>query len=188
MRWILYSSGNIPVDRKSKDRQILFKGTIDALSKGYAVALFPEGTSYTEPRIMQVKDGAAWSAMEYTKWAKENPNKAASKDVTIVPVSIVYTNKSKYRSCVSNHFFSTCTCDVHHICSRSSWSERFVLGVGCHKISDSHKLRFGTPITLDPYKEQFFSNEDGAARAAVKRLTRAIETEMIETSINAPDW
>ena len=99
-RWILYSSGNIPVDRKNKDRQKLFKGTIDALAKGEAVALFPEGTSYTEPRIMQVKDGAAWAAMEYTKWAKENPDKAASKDLLIVPVSIVYTNKSKYRSAV----------------------------------------------------------------------------------------
>ena len=101
LRWILYSSGNIPVDRKSKDRQKLFMGTTRALAGGEAVALFPEGTSYTEPRIMQVKDGAAWAAMEYTKWAKENPDKAASKDVLIVPVSIVYTNKSKYRSAVS---------------------------------------------------------------------------------------
>lgn len=105
--WILYSSGNIPVDRKSKDRQKLFKGTIEALAKGGAVALFPEGTSYTEPRIMQVKDGAAWAAMEYTKWAQENPHKAAHKDVRVVPVSIVYTNKSKYRSAVSLYSFLT---------------------------------------------------------------------------------
>ena len=100
MRWILFSSGNIPVDRKSKDRQVLFKGTIETLSTGGAVALFPEGTSYTEPRIMQVKDGSAWAAMEYTKWARENINKAAPKDVVIVPVSIVYTDKTKYRSSV----------------------------------------------------------------------------------------
>ena len=89
------------MDRKSKDRQKLFKGTIEALAQGKAVALFPEGTSYTEPRIMQVKDGAAWAAMEYTKWAKENPGRGSAKDVVIVPVSIVYTNKSKYRSAVS---------------------------------------------------------------------------------------
>ena len=98
MRYILFSSGNIPVDRKSKDRQVLFKGTIEALARGEAVALFPEGTSYTEPRIMQVKDGAAWAAMEYVKWARENPDKAQYQEVTIVPVAIVYTNKSKYRS------------------------------------------------------------------------------------------
>jgi glycerol-3-phosphate O-acyltransferase/dihydroxyacetone phosphate acyltransferase len=99
---ILLSSGTIPVDRKSKDRQLLFKGTFDALAKGLAVALFPEGTSYTEPRIMQVKDGAAWAALEYTNWVEEKMSKhSGMKEVVIVPVAIVYTNKSKYRSDVS---------------------------------------------------------------------------------------
>ncbi|KAH8116623.1 hypothetical protein DFH11DRAFT_1829583 [Phellopilus nigrolimitatus] len=101
LKYVLLSSGNIPVARKSKDNQILFKGTFDVLARGEAVALFPEGTSYTEPRIMQVKDGASWSALEYMKWAKENPDKAADKDVVVVPAAIVYTNKSKYRSEVS---------------------------------------------------------------------------------------
>lgn len=87
------------MDRKSKDRQALFRGTIEALSRGNAVALFPEGTSYTEPRIMQVKDGAAWAALEYNKWASENPEQA-SQELIIVPCAIVYTNKSKYRSYV----------------------------------------------------------------------------------------
>lgn len=103
MRYILSSSGNIPVDRKSNNRQTLFKGTIDALSTGGAVALFPEGTSYTAPRIMQVKDGAAWAALEYTRWLKQNPD-IAQQDVTILPVSIVYTDKTKYRSGVRFHY------------------------------------------------------------------------------------
>lgn len=51
-----------------------------------------------------------------------------------------------------------------------------------------HLARFGHPITMDAYKEQFFSSIDGEARAAVKRLTRTIENELVETSINAPDW
>ncbi|KAF9566800.1 glycerol-3-phosphate-acyltransferase [Agrocybe pediades] len=150
MSWILFSSGNIPVDRKSKDRQVLFKGTIEALSKGEAVALFPEGTSYTEPRIMQVKDGAAWAAMEYTKWIQENPDRKDLKDVTIIPASIVYTNKTKYRSSVI--------------------------------------MEFGQPISIEPFKEEFFSGVDGASRAAVKKITRVIENELVSTSINAPDW
>lgn len=104
MRWILLSSGNIPVDRKSKDRRVLLKGTLEALAQGQAVALFPEGTSYTEPRIMQVKDGAAWAALEYTKWAAENPGQAVPHEVQVVPAAIVYTNKSKYRSGVSRVF------------------------------------------------------------------------------------
>ncbi|KAJ8695889.1 hypothetical protein PTI98_005799 [Pleurotus ostreatus] len=150
LAYILSSSGNIPVDRKSKDRQILFKGTFDALSRGWAVALFPEGTSYTEPRIMQVKDGAAWAALEYEKWVGENPGKSTEGSVTIIPAAIVYTNKSKYRSKVI--------------------------------------LEFGQPITMDEYRQQFFSSEDGAPRAAAKRLTRTIERELIEATINAPDW
>ncbi|KAI0313937.1 glycerol-3-phosphate-acyltransferase [Amylostereum chailletii] len=150
VRKILISTGNIPVDRKSKDRQTLFRGTFEALSHGAAVALFPEGTSYTEPRIMQVKDGAAWAAMEYTRWAKEHPDLAATEPLVIVPAAIVYTNKSKYRSYVI--------------------------------------LEFGQPITTDAYVDQFMSEEEGSSRAAVKRLTRAIESQLVELTINAPDW
>jgi hypothetical protein len=50
------------------------------------------------------------------------------------------------------------------------------------------EYRFGTPISLDPYKEQFFSGEEGAPRLAVKRLTQAIEGQLVENTINAPDW
>lgn len=32
------------------------------------------------------------------------------------------------------------------------------------------------------------SSEEGAARAAAKRLTAAIEQQLIETTINASDW
>ncbi|KAI5982765.1 hypothetical protein F5J12DRAFT_944409 [Pisolithus orientalis] len=147
LAYILYSSGNIPVDRKSKDRQVLFRGTFDALARGEAVALFPEGTSYTEPRIMQVKDGAAWAALEYTKWADEYGLKGP--EVKIIPAAIVYTNKSKYRSDVI--------------------------------------MEFGQPISVGEYKERFLDFE-GSPRSAVKRLTRAIERQLVETTINAPDW
>ncbi|KAG6832040.1 hypothetical protein H0H87_003021 [Tephrocybe sp. NHM501043] len=150
VRYILFSSGNIPVDRKSKDRQVLFKGTFEALSKGHAVALFPEGTSYTEPKIMQVKDGAAWAALEYTKWRQENADLAPPQDVIIVPAAIVYTDKSKYRSDVV--------------------------------------VEYGQPITMNGYKEQFLSDVEGAPRSAVKRLTRTIESELLEATINASDW
>ncbi|KAF8625412.1 hypothetical protein AX15_005376 [Amanita polypyramis BW_CC] len=150
LRYILYSSGNIPVDRKSKDRQTLFKGTFDALSKGQAVAIFPEGTSYTEPRIMQVKDGAAWAALEYLDWVKNNHIRTPEQDVRVIPAAIVYTNKSKYRSAVI--------------------------------------MEFGRPITMDSYREEFFSVADGSRRSAVKRLTGVIETALMEMTINAPDW
>ena len=53
---------------------------------------------------------------------------------------------------------------------------------------DVNVPRFGRGITLDPYIDQFLSVEEGAPRAAVKRLTRTIETRLIELTINAPDW
>ncbi|THH02962.1 hypothetical protein EW145_g6650, partial [Phellinidium pouzarii] len=150
LKTILLSSGNIPVDRKSKDNRVLFKGTFDVLARGEAVALFPEGTSYTEPRIMQVKDGASWSALEYMKWVKENPDKATKKDAVVVPAAIVYTNKSKYRSEVI--------------------------------------IEFGEPISLKDYEVQFLSKVEGEPRAAVKRLTQRIESDLTRFTINAPDW
>lgn len=57
---LLKDAGNIPVDRKNKDNQKLFSGTFEALKLGEAVAIFPEGTSYTEPRLQEIKDGASW--------------------------------------------------------------------------------------------------------------------------------
>ncbi len=48
--------------------------------------------------------------------------------------------------------------------------------------------RFGQPITMDQYMDQFLSSEEGAARAAVKRLTANIEQELVQATINAPDW
>lgn len=92
-------AGNIPVNRRSKDNQSMFKGTFDALAHGEVVALFPEGTSYTEPRIMQVKDGASWAALEYSKWAtSEEGKRKNAKPLSLIPAGLVYTNKSKYRS------------------------------------------------------------------------------------------
>ncbi|KAH8827334.1 glycerol-3-phosphate-acyltransferase [Flagelloscypha sp. PMI_526] len=95
---ILLSTGNIPVDRKSSDRRVLLKGTFETLAKGEVVALFPEGTSYTEPSIAQVKDGASWALLEYCKWAKEGNLKGEFVEPVILPAAMVYTNKSKYRS------------------------------------------------------------------------------------------
>lgn len=41
---------------------------------------------------------------------------------------------------------------------------------------------------MDDYIEQFLSGKEDAARAAVKRLTATLERELVEATINAPDW
>lgn len=53
---------------------------------------------------------------------------------------------------------------------------------------DLLERRFGRPITMDDYRDEFFSAADGSRRSAVKRLTRSIETALVEMTINAPDW
>lgn len=108
MKYILTSAGNIPVDRKARDRQKLFHGTVKALAQGHVVALFPEGTSYTEPRIVQVKDGAAYAALEYAKFVKEHPDqvKRGAETVQVITAAIAYTNKTKYRSNVTLRYCS----------------------------------------------------------------------------------
>lgn len=92
-RWILHSSGNIQVDRKTKNNQDLFAGTFKAMEAGEAIGLFPEGGSYTEHRLHSMKAGAAWAALEYAKHMGSDKTK-----VTIVPASINYTDKSRFRS------------------------------------------------------------------------------------------
>ena len=49
-------------------------------------------------------------------------------------------------------------------------------------------VRFGQPIRMEDYLGQFMSGEEGAPRAAVKRLTAVIERELTQSTINAPDW
>jgi glycerol-3-phosphate O-acyltransferase/dihydroxyacetone phosphate acyltransferase len=42
--FILRSAGVLPVDRKNKDNQVLFRSTFEALAHGEVVGVFPEGT------------------------------------------------------------------------------------------------------------------------------------------------
>ncbi len=48
--------------------------------------------------------------------------------------------------------------------------------------------RFGNPITTMPYFEHVLEADEASRRAAVKLLTRTIESRLVELTINAPDW
>ncbi|KZT63684.1 hypothetical protein DAEQUDRAFT_815496 [Daedalea quercina L-15889] len=188
--YILTSAGNIPVDRKASDRRQLFGGTFKTLARGEAVAVFPEGTSYTEPRIVQVKDGAAWAALEYAKWARENPSRVrpGAERPRIVTAAIVYTNKTKYRSNVRPSLpFSPFLLFLPTPPTRPLLENADADPV-CASGPLQAIMEYGPPINMDPYLDQFLSSEEGAPRTAVKRLTAALEQQLVETTINAPDW
>ncbi|KAI9063659.1 glycerol-3-phosphate-1-acyltransferase [Trametes sanguinea] len=112
VRAILLSSGSIPVARnpnitptageqpthpQSTANEALFRETFKALDKEEVIGVFPEGTSYTECGIAQVKDGASRAALEYLKWTKETRG-GLTKKLLLVPVGIVYTDKTQYQS------------------------------------------------------------------------------------------
>lgn len=124
---ILRNAGNIPVDRKNKNNQSLFKGSFEgecnapslrsrspfissplvALAKNEIIAIFPEGTSHTSPHMLPFKDGVSWLALEYLKYLngqgddKSNLNAEGKKDgrkAKVLPVGLSYLDKRRYRS------------------------------------------------------------------------------------------
>ena len=134
-------SGNVPENSFSKGkgkasreltRSALYEGTVNVLTGGSirshsyskrgrkrkpgVVGIFPEGTSHTEPGIIQIKEGIAWAAAEAWKTCHSDVTsddevsgthedvpllQGIDEDLIIVPVGIIYTNKSMYRSRVS---------------------------------------------------------------------------------------
>lgn len=92
-------------------RSALFRETSKALADDQVIGVFPEGTSYTQASIVQILPGAAWAAVEYARYVRyrvvdqgsiSGKGKArevhANTGLRIVPVAIVYTDKSKYQS------------------------------------------------------------------------------------------
>jgi glycerol-3-phosphate O-acyltransferase/dihydroxyacetone phosphate acyltransferase len=121
-RAILLSSGAIPVRRNPNNgngpstttapsstspQPNLFKESSNALAAGQVIGVFPEGTSYTQSSIVQIMPGAAWAAVEFMKWARKRNLDEKAQELTIVPVGIVYTDKSRYLSRVSVSIYTS---------------------------------------------------------------------------------
>ncbi len=96
---VVRALGSIPVHRRqdhadmTRNRET-FARVWSELSRGGAVALFPEGTSHDDPALRPFKTGAARLALGATAMAK--PGTA----VVIVPAGLYYTAKRRFRSSV----------------------------------------------------------------------------------------
>ena len=98
--WLVRAAGSIPVQRRqdpgsdlSKNREMF--GRVRAhLAAGGAVALFPEGTSHSDPRLKPMKTGAARIALGVT----------AATPLKIQPVGLFYTEKHTFRSAALVYF------------------------------------------------------------------------------------
>ncbi|KAF8882119.1 hypothetical protein BD779DRAFT_1544035 [Infundibulicybe gibba] len=84
-------------DAAAQGQSALFHDSSKALEQGRVIGVFPEGTSYTEPSIVQVMPGAARAAVEFVCW-NDSVQHSRGGDLAIVPVGIVYTDKSRYQS------------------------------------------------------------------------------------------
>jgi glycerol-3-phosphate O-acyltransferase / dihydroxyacetone phosphate acyltransferase len=93
--WFARSIDSIPVYRTQDDystsqNRETFAAARALLIRGGAIAIFPEGTTHSEPRLKELKTGAARIALGCS--AAECP------DIVIVPTAIFYTAKHSFRS------------------------------------------------------------------------------------------
>jgi 1-acyl-sn-glycerol-3-phosphate acyltransferase len=93
-RPFLRLAGIVPVHRASDGDTAgnaeVFARVVDELADDGTVAIFPEGTTHDEPRLAEVRTGAARIAA--LAWAGPAP------DLVIVPVGITYEDKVAIRS------------------------------------------------------------------------------------------
>ncbi|KAI7906339.1 uncharacterized protein BX663DRAFT_496073 [Cokeromyces recurvatus] len=100
----LNSVGCVPVYRGSGDHKALYTATFKVFELNESIVVFPEGTSHTLPHLGPLKHGISFAALEYAQLLRDTAPKANNdghysiKPAAILPVGIVYTDKSKYRS------------------------------------------------------------------------------------------
>jgi glycerol-3-phosphate O-acyltransferase/dihydroxyacetone phosphate acyltransferase len=89
--WIARAFDTIPVYRKQDaanpaDNKHMFAKARAVLQRGGAIAIFPEGTTHSDPKLRELKTGAARIAL------------GASIRVLVVPAGLYYTSKQTFRS------------------------------------------------------------------------------------------
>ncbi|KAF9447368.1 hypothetical protein P691DRAFT_776198 [Macrolepiota fuliginosa MF-IS2] len=165
------SGTSTPTNSTRSVQPDLFEDTSLALSKGEAIGIFPEGTSYTLPAIAQVLPGAAWAAVEYVRAVRAEKLALCTSEkerrvylngegrrgertgLGVVPVGIVYEDKRRYMS---------------RVC-----------------------VWFGEPVEVDDYTEELFDEEvdpEEAAKVVARKLNAEIERGLVGLTVNAPDW
>jgi glycerol-3-phosphate O-acyltransferase/dihydroxyacetone phosphate acyltransferase len=93
--WFARGIDSIPVYRtqdnySTSQNRDTFAAARALLVRGGAIAIFPEGTTHSEPRLKELKTGAARIALGCS--AEECP------DIVIVPAAVFYTAKHSFRS------------------------------------------------------------------------------------------
>jgi 1-acyl-sn-glycerol-3-phosphate acyltransferase len=101
--WLLRSLNMIPINRigegriKGVSNQDSFLACYEMLEKGKTLVVFPEGTSFQERHLRQLKSGTARIALETER---RNNNTLG---LTVLPIGLNYSQAEKFRSSVLVH-------------------------------------------------------------------------------------
>lgn len=104
LKWLLNRCGVIPINRVKDDPKAMrtvaatFEACFKVLEAGQAVGIFPEGITYDDSQLKEVKSGAARMALELEQ------RHEGKLHLQVLPVGLTYSAKEKYRSDVLVHF------------------------------------------------------------------------------------
>ena len=104
VKWLLTQCGVIPINRVKDNPKAMrsvadtFEAVYQVLERGEAVGIFPEGITYDDSALKEVKSGAARMALEL-----ENRH-GGKLGLRVVPVGLTYSAKEMYRSNVLANF------------------------------------------------------------------------------------
>ena len=98
--WLLQSLNMIPINRQGEKsiKGVSYQGSFDAcykiLESGKTLVVFPEGTSFQERHLRELKSGTARIALEVEKRSRGKLN------LRVVPLGLNYLKAEKFRSSV----------------------------------------------------------------------------------------
>ena len=98
--WFLRSLGLIPINRATESKTegvnnlSSFEACYRVLEEGKTLVIFPEGNSFAERVLRELKTGTARIALEVEK------RNDAKLDLSIIPVGLIYLQAEKFRSSI----------------------------------------------------------------------------------------
>lgn len=102
--WFLGALGAISVSRtqdkssRMSSNRAMLRAAQNTLKEGRSLALFPEGVSHADPKVRDLKTGAARIAL------RTGAESDGRDDICIVPVGLTYSDPGTFRSNVALHF------------------------------------------------------------------------------------
>src|SRR6185436_8037445 len=101
---LLTRCGVIPINRVKDDPKAMrsvadtFEACYRVLEHGEAIGIFPEGITYDDSQLKEIKSGAARMALELEQ------RHSGKLGLNIVPVGLTFSAKERYRSEALVHF------------------------------------------------------------------------------------